>query len=149
MVPGLLGVAAVWFFVRREPAPSPNAEAGGPGALPPVSAVPAEIALLEGLKPGDVVDEWTVERILVTESPTQQPQLAIELGRKGSGITIWVHRKETVKNPPLSTERYAFTFGHPRPYGDPIPKDAYAKTMAQIAERVRRAESTAPVPDGL
>lgn len=152
LLPGFLATCVVAYMLRGDPPPppavasAPTASAPGAGAA---SAGEQGPALLEGLKPGDALDEWTVERILVNQSPSNQPQLAIELGRKGSGITIWVHRKETVTNPPLATARYAFTFGHARPNGDPIPQDAYEKCMAKLAERIRRAEATAPVPEGL
>ena len=105
--------------------------------------------LLEGLKTGDPLGEWTVERLVVEPSPDHKPQIAVQLSRKGSGITIWIHRKESIVGPPLATAKYAFTFGHARPYGDPIPTDAYQKMMELLAERVRRAEQTAPPPPGL
>jgi hypothetical protein len=105
--------------------------------------------LLEGLAPGSEVGEWKVSRIVVNESVEKKPQLAIELERKGSGITVWVARKENVKNPPVVTNKYALTFGHPRPYGEPIPPDAMESTMQKIADRVRRSEATAEAPAGL
>jgi len=144
--PVLLAVfAGVWCVRSTNRAgtiatPAPGVAGGGSSdALP----------LLQGLKPGDPIGEWTVSRILVNESVDKKPQLAVEMERKGSGITIWVARKENVKNPPLSTEKYALTFGHPRVYGEEIPKDAYEKQMAAIAARVRATEATAPVPAGL
>jgi hypothetical protein len=98
---------------------------------------------------GDTVGEWTVSRIVVNQSEDQKPQLAIELERKGSGITIWVATLANTKNPAVSTAKYGLTFGHARVYGDPIPDDAFVTTMNAIAERVKRTEATAPPPPGL
>ncbi|MEO7093595.1 MAG: hypothetical protein ABI175_10115, partial [Polyangiales bacterium] len=126
--------------------------AGGPagGASPGSSASAAPTyPLLEGLKPGDVLDEWTVSRIVLNESEEKKPQLAIELERKGSGITIWVARLGNAKNPALSTAKYGLTFGHARVYGEPIPEGAYDKMMKVIAERLRRTEATVEPPVGL
>lgn len=127
---------------------------GGPPAGLPAAAAPSAPSgetypLLDGLGAGSEVGEWKISRIAVNESVEKKPQLAIELERKGSGITVWVARKENVKNPPVVTSKYALTFGHARPYGEPIPPDAMESTMQKIAERVRRAEATAPAPDGL
>ncbi len=105
--------------------------------------------MLDGLARGDKLDEWTVARMFVNDSPTQQPQLAIELEWQGSGITVWVARKETVPNPPVSTERYALTNGHRREFGAKIPDDALDRMTGKIAERVRRNEHKAPLPPGL
>lgn len=116
------------------------------------SAAPAPsssaIALL-GIGPGDVIEEWTVDRIELTKSPSDQPQLAVELSRKGSGITVWVARKEAANNPPLTTERYGVSWGHERVYGEPIPNGSLETIGNKIAERVRGNERTAPTPQGL
>jgi hypothetical protein len=133
--------AVVWCARSGNPPPS------GVGA--PTIAAPGSYALLDGLAPGSDVGEWKVTRIVVNESVEKKPQLAIELERKGSGITVWVGRKENVKNPPVVTDKYALTFGHARPYGEPIPEGAAESTMQKIAERVRRTEATAEVPAGL
>jgi hypothetical protein len=150
------GSVALVAFLAKDCAPSPT---DGPTAATSASssgsALPAGVdsgpayPLLDGLKAGDTLDDWTVSRILINESVEQKPQLAIELERKGSGITIWVTRKGNAKNPASSTEKYALSFGHGRPYGDPIPDDAYTKMMNVIAERLRRTEATVEPPPGL
>lgn len=123
------------------PASSPVASASaGPAMVVP---------LLEGLKPGDTVDEWTVSRLFVNTSIEKKPQLAVELERKGSGITIWIARVSDAKNPPVRTAKYALSFGDARPYGEPIPDDAATKVTNLLAERVRRTEATVDPPAGL
>jgi hypothetical protein len=148
ILPVSLAVFAVVWCVRSGNTPPNGATASPPGVAGsggPVESYP----LLEGLGPGSELGEWKVSRIVVNESVDKKPQLAIEMERKGSGITVWVARKENVKNAPGVTQKYALTFGHPRPYGEPIPDGAAEAMMQKIAERVRRSEATAPVPAGL
>ncbi|MBK7398165.1 MAG: hypothetical protein IPJ34_18165 [Myxococcales bacterium] len=125
----------------------------GPATRRAVAVAPSESArpsLLEDLKAGDVLGEWTVERIQLERAPNDTPELAVDLQhKKGAGITVWVHRKENAPNPPLTTERYALTYGHARPGGPPPTQDDFARAMALVAERIRRTEATAPIPDGL
>ena len=137
----------------EEPTSGSTATTTASSSAPPVvaasSAPPLIVPLLEGLKPGDTVDEWTVSRMFVNQSTENKPQLAVELERKGSGITVWIARKGDAKNPPLTTEKYALSNGHARPYGEPIPDDAPTKVMNLLAQRVRRTEATSPPPPGL
>ncbi|MGZ3424456.1 MAG: hypothetical protein ACXVEF_25655 [Polyangiales bacterium] len=157
ILPVLIAVLAVVWCVRsgKSPpsavtSPPPGVAGGGSGGAGGVALAPDESCpLLEGLKTGDQVGEWQITRILVNESVEKKPQLAVEMERKGSGITIWVARKENVKNPPVVTQKYALTFGHPRPYGEPIPPDAFETMLQKIADRVRKSEADAPVPAGL
>ena len=147
--PVLLAVFAVVWFTRSGAPPPGTAPTTAASAADGGAADPGGILLIEGLKAGDAVGDWQISRIVMSESNEKKPQLAIELERKGSGITIWIARKENAKNPPLTTQKYALSFGHARPYGDPIPEGSYETTMQKIAERVRRAEPTAPIPPGL
>jgi hypothetical protein len=148
LFPLLLALLAVAWCTQSKDRRTATA-ARGPTA--PESVVPSgeSYPLLDGLKPGDALGEWTVGRILVNESTEKKPQLAIELERKGSGITVWVARLENVSNPPTRTAKYGLTFGHARPYGEPIPEGAYEQNTNAIAERIRRTETTTPVPAGL
>lgn len=142
VLPAALLVGAVAYFVPTErgdvAAPAPSASVAKPA-----------VSLLGGLREGDVIEGWSVGRVHVNESENHHPQLAIELWKGGSGITVWVGRKEFATKPPVTTERYALTHGDPRPYGEPIAPDAFDVMTAKIAERVRRNEATAPIPDGL
>jgi hypothetical protein len=149
ILPALVVVGGVVWCVRSKDAVAPVAAIPPPPSASAPAITSETYPLLEGLKPGDALGEWVVQRIILNQSPQNKPQLAVELERKGSGITIWVARKENAANPPLATERYALSFGHARPYGEPIPGDAYDKSMNLIAERIRRTESKAPVPPGL
>jgi len=129
------------------------ARTSSPPVRRPVVVAAAESArpsLLEDLKAGDVLGEWTVERIGLERAPNDTPELAVDLHHeKGAGITVWVHRKENAVKPPLETERYALTYGHARPGGPPPTQDDFARAMALVAARIRRNEATAPIPDGL
>jgi hypothetical protein len=143
---------AVWFLVRdRSSAPTSGTSAGGATFAPSGSgsAEPSSYAFLDDLKVGDTIGEWTVSRMVINESVEKKPQLAIELDRKGSGITVWVARKANITTPPLSTDKYGLSYGHARLYGDPIPEDAYTKCMNEIAARIRRREATEQPPPGL
>lgn len=141
----LLALGVAWCAQARTPATS----APAPSASSAAGSHEGASALLGGLRPGDTIDEWTVDRFEFGKSVKDQPQLAVELSRKGSGITVWVARKEAVDNPPISTERYGISYGHPRPYGDPIPEDSFARMGEKIAEKVRANEQSAPTPAGL
>lgn len=151
---------AIWLMARGcatapTSAPATTRTTGAPSSGPSDAPLrDAEVsasgcALLDGLTAGDWVGEWTVSRVVINSSIEDKPQLAIDLERKGSGITIWVTRRENVVNPPLATEKYALAFGNARPYGEKIPDDAFVQTMNAIAARVRRTEKTKEPPNGL
>ncbi len=154
----MAGAALLFHFASgssKRPAPSGNGPGEASASAPLPSAVPVPtptgepLALLGDLRVGERLDEWTVTRMIVNQSPEQKPQLAVDLERLGSGITIWVTRKGNGKNPPLSTARYDLAYGSPRVYGDPIPEGAGPKMMKLIADRVRSVEATATPPTGL
>jgi hypothetical protein len=136
-----------WCIQARRPAGGPSGSASA--APSPAAQADSSIALLGGLKPGDAIGEWTVDRLVFSQSPQNQPQLSVELMRKGTGITVWIARKEAATNPPMATERYGLSWGHPRLYGDPIPEGAYDEVVGKLAERIRANEKTAPTPPGL
>lgn len=131
----------VAYYLRTERAPGAPA---APSAAPSASSE-VRFGILDGLRVGDTVDDWTVGKIFLL-STSDSPQLAVEINRKGSGITVWVSRKGAVDKPPVVTERHALTFGDVRPYGEPIPEGALEQLTNKIAERVRRAERD-PVND--
>jgi len=152
ILPALLVIGgAAWCVQSRRSPPSPIDAPPSPSTLASNSnsLFPQGIALLGGLKAGTTLDEWTVERIAITKSPKDQPQLALELARKGSGITVWIARKEAADNPPIATDRYGVSYGHPRPYGEPIPPGSVEAMGAKIANLIRANENTAPAPSGL
>lgn len=129
-------------MLRRDPPVTPPAPA-------PAASAPTRIALLDGLAVGDVVEGWPVVRIFVSRSHTDQPQLSVELEKDRVGFTIWIARKTAVVNPPVATERYALTYGDPRPLGATIAKSTYDGAMAALAARIRRTEDVVDVPAGL
>ncbi len=147
VLPGLLLVGAIFVWRRPRPVPpeSPDLLHLGPGELPG----PAEVALLSGLKKGDVIGEWTVERILFDRSPNDAPQLALDLVRKGSGITVWIGKRGKVTGAPIETTNYVVSYGHPRPNGEPIPPGADLEVTNKIVERLKANENTAPAPPEL
>lgn len=105
--------------------------------------------LLTGLRPGDTIDEFTVERMSLAASATGKPRLAIDLTRKGSGMTVWIMRPGGDEKPPIHTQHYAIAYGHPRIYGEPLPEGSFEKLGAKIAERVRANEAAVPSLQGL
>jgi hypothetical protein len=145
----VIGGLAFWIVRTHRGATQTNGASATASASSRGGPSDAGLPLLDNLKAGDMLDDWLIERVAVTEAPNKTPELAIELGRLGSGITIWIHRKGSVSNAPVETERYALTYGHPRAEGAAIPNDAYQKMMSKVAEMVRRNERVAPVPTGL
>ncbi len=121
------------------------------GARPSPEAARAEqaVGLLEGLKPGDTIEQWAVTKMFVSQSHTGKPQLSVELTSGDVGLTIWIARKENADKPPTTTERYALSYGDQRPLGAAVPQPVIDKIVTALAERVRRNEHTAPVPGGL
>ena len=118
ILPGLLLVGAIMVWRRPRPVPPPPAPPAPSVILgPDEKPGPTEIALLSGLKKGDVVGEWTVERILFDKSPGGAPQLAIDILRKGSGMTVWIGKRGKVTGAPIETANYVVLYGHQRPNG--------------------------------
>jgi hypothetical protein len=143
-VAGIAGFILAVAAVAMCAGPTPETT---PAAAPSSSSAPAlRIAypLLGGLREGDAIDDFTVDKIAVTQSTTQRPRISVELGRKGSGLTIWISRKEDVEKPPRVTQKYALTYGDARLYGEPLPSDANDRMLAKIAERVEKNEATTP-----
>ena len=52
------------------------------------------------------------------------PQLAIDILRKGSGMTVWIGKRGKVTGAPIETANYVVLYGHQRPNGEPIPAGA-------------------------
>jgi len=136
----LLAGALGYCWHERSPSASANATASPPTIYS---------ALLDGLTEGDVIGEWKVEKIFAQQAANQTPQVAINFERNGSGLTVWVARREVAPKPPIFTEKYAISFGHLRPFGQPIPPNAAEEMANKIAERVRRTENNVAVPTGL
>jgi hypothetical protein len=139
ILPVALIGGGIAFLLRKDTVPSTPSSANAAPRIP----------LLDGLGVGDVIGAFRVSKIFVSRSHTDQPQLSIELERENAGFTVWVARKPLVKNPPMSTDRYALTYGDARPVGVVIVQPTYDAAMTAIAERIRRTEATAPVPEGL
>lgn len=135
ILPVALVASGVAYYLRTERAPSAPA-APTPSAS---SSSEARFGILDGLRVGDTIEDWTVGKIFLLPA-SDSPQLAVEIDRRGSGITVWVSRKGAVDKPPVVTARHALTFGDARPYGEPIPEGALEQLTNKIAERVRRAE---------
>ena len=129
----VLGGLLVWRAGSRPPA-SPAPAASG-------SSFAGASQLLSGLKVGDKIDEWTVERMVIERPMADRPQLAIDLERKGSGVTVWVGRRD-IPGAPIQTQRFSLSHGHVRPNGEPIPEGASAMLAEKIAERVRANEAS-------
>lgn len=135
-VASIVLVGLVAYFVRPVDESSPVVSASAP-----------IVSLIE-LREGDQLDGWRVDKIF-PQPEAGVARLAIQMSRGGSGITVWISRKEDVAKPPVVTAKYALTHGDPRAYGAPIPPDAFESMTNKIADRVRRNEATTPTPPGL
>jgi len=143
----VVGVAALggaaWCAQARRP---PPAITSAPSASPSAQVV---TPLLDSLSVGDMVGEWKLRRAYDEAAPNQAPQLALDFERRGSGVTVYIARRERAQLPPITTEQYAISYGHQRPEGEPIPPGSEQQLGEEIATRVRKNEKTAPPPKGL
>lgn len=120
---------------------SPNRVDRGVSQAAEPPAPPDAVALLDGLKPGDVVGDWQVRAIEVLHDR----RIAVEFHKGKASFDIWVARHSA--NPPVRTARYALTFGFEQ--GGHVPASAEQRALHAIAARVRATENRVPVPKGL
>jgi hypothetical protein len=124
-----------------DPPPPVDADAGG---APRAASAPADIvALLDGVRPGDVAADARLSRVDVT--PERSIALVFLMGE--AELPFWIARKGTQAfRPPRSTERYDLFFGKPTAS---VPDDAVTRILEELERRVRRTEDRVPVPAGL
>jgi hypothetical protein len=103
------------------------------------------LALLDGLGAGTVMDGWPVESVAV-----RAKEIVVSFGAKDSGFEVHVGRRGTTQVlAPFETEKFAVWFGFVREYGGPVPHEIPGKIAAEVAARIRRTETTVPIPQGL
>jgi hypothetical protein len=111
----------------------------------PRSAPSNVIALLDGLKSGDRIGQFSVSDISVRDH-----RVAVDLQNGAIGFTVWVAKKGVDPHaPPLTTGRYALFFGNAHGDGGRVPAESYQAALQAIAARVRHTEARVPAPQGL
>jgi hypothetical protein len=138
--------------VGPQPVASGSAARAAPSAQPPHehfevhAPAPADaLALLDGLGAGTVMDGWPVESVAV-----RTKEIVVSFGANDSGFEVHVGvRGGTKVLAPFETEKFAVSFGFVREYGGPVPREVPGKIAAEVAARIRRTETTVPLPQGL
>jgi hypothetical protein len=122
VVLGAVGiVAAVVMRAHRATPPPPGLESSevspplgsdSPIASGAAPALPADVALLDGLKVGDELGGWKVAAITRSSVMDMNGALAVWLEKAPATFIIWITDKGAKRKlPPLETERHAIYYG--------------------------------------
>lgn len=111
-------------------------------------AAPDVRALLDGLREGDLVDGARVVRL----GPPRDGTIQIELARGDLRFTVGIVKKGTSPPehpPPIVTERYEIGVGNVVPTDASVSADSLLPVAHAIEARVKRRETSVPMPSGL
>ena len=149
LIPAALGVVV---FSKRSPSdagknavPPPRASVRFPNPWP--DPPPADVAaLFDDLRLGDTVGGYRVRAI----SPVHDARIVVDVEKNDAGFRVWVERRKPGgRVPPAKTSQYALFMVQPRPSPDAINDEDQAAVLKGLVERIRRKESSVPVPSGL
>jgi len=149
LVPAVIAAVAVADLAWRgwAPAASSDGRAQPASAEPPEppAAGPEVVALLDGLRPGDALAGWEVQRI----GAPRERQVRIDLRRGELEWPLWVALRgaQPDRLSPRETARYALFYGHLPDGGVDAP--SLQQTLDALAARLERTEQRVPVPPGL
>lgn len=153
VVLGLLIVSIGRSVVSTGPAASSSAAGSGETTTVAGSGVqiarsaPADVvALLDGLRPGARIGDFTVFRI---RTEPEQHRIEIELAGEKVGFSIWIEKKSATPAP-RQTGNYSIFFGRPWEQGEAkLPADAQGPVLDDISARLKKTEGSVPVPKGM
>lgn len=115
---------------------------GSPDADPPADVT----ALFGGLRSGDALGSWTVDRI----APPREHVLRVDVRKGPLTLPVFVARLDDAPpSPPHTTSRYCIYYGPPAPPAEPVRTEQVDDALRALDSRIRRAEDHVPVPDGL
>ncbi len=141
-----LVVVSIGRSVVTDAAP-PQAASANASAIPIDPDAPADVvALLDKLRPGEKVGDFTVGRISVQPD---KHSIRIELAQDSDGFSVWIERKSTTPAP-RQTGKYSVFFGATwETRGAKLTPGFEGPVLDAITERLRKTEADVPVPKGL
>ena len=130
---------------QRQHAHGRSASASASAATAVKSATPDVLALLDGLKSGDVLDAWTVQSVSAVRP---DGVVSVVVKRDADVVALIVANLGTTARAPASSERYAVYWENSPPATKVDPELAGAVARL-LADRLRKTENRVPSPAGM
>ena len=104
-----------------------------------------ELALLDGLRVGDMVEGFKVEWIGAVGS---NGAMTVRLSEAGRKLNVSIALKSTRPMPPVYTDKYAVYFDS-LDASNSVGSQRALEVVEALAKRIRRVEKDMPVPPGM